>query len=770
MMDIPENSVLRFAALLHDIGKFWQGADGEGKHQELSQKFIIKYFPQIEKAASLVNLHHDYEKYTGEEYKLLKILVLADWLSSGERIEYDEETEMGARRKTPMLSIFSKINLYGREETQDRYLVPTIYNPFQPIYPSLKIENLPSSYKALWDSFTKDIEKIKIEDTSGLFETLFHIMKKHCLFVPSAVYKSIPDISLFDHAKTTCAIADCLYKVADLNFLDALINALKKRGKESLNETEEKALREEKFLLVGGDISGIQKFIYTIISKRAIKNLKGRSFHLEILSEIVAKYILEKLGLSIANLIYSAGGHFYILAPINIEEKIEEIRKEISRKFFEIYHGKLYVALDTISLTPEDFLIEKEMTRFADKWKELMERLHIRKMRKFEEIIGEELFHPIDAKNVCGICGFPIESEEIFKEDEMVKCELCYGFEKLADELSRKYDYLVIRKTEETKEEWKKPFSYFGYELDFVKGIPDEEQLQLLIAYKINDTDFESIKQPSGFIFYLKTMTRDLDKLADSAEGIKRWGILKGDVDNLGKIFSEGLKNPTISRLSTLSTMLSFFFSGTMNKICEKYKEKIYGVYSGGDDFFIIGSWDILPNLAKDIYDNFGKFTCYNPSVTLSMAISIAPSVRYPVYKLANVVTNELEEKAKAGEKNAIAFLGRAIKWGDFEKVEKIKEELREAVQDGLSKGFLQRLYAIYYLYKKAEGRVGKEIAKYDDRYGKWRWLLAYILAREKGLKDKDKWRELIKENIDYLDVAVRWVEFLERKEVIKGE
>lgn len=765
-MDKREQITLRFASLLHDIGKFWQGAEGKGKHAELSARFIRQYLPQLEKA-SFVASHHDYEKYKGEGYELLKILVIADWLSSGERREIEEDAERGKRKETPMLSIFSEINLEGREKAKDMYLAPTIYDPLQPIYPSLKIEDVSSSYKALWESFIKDIEKIKIKDIDGLFETLFYIVKKHCLFIPAAVYKSIPDISLFDHAKATCAIADCLYKINDIKYLDTLIDALRKR-EGSLNEAEEKALREEKFLLIGGDISGIQKFIYTIISKKAVKGLKGRSFHLEILSKIVARYILEKLELSIANIIYCAGGHFYILAPIDAKEKLDEIRKDIANKLFEIYKGGLYLALDGVPISAMDFLIEEGKTKFAEKWAFLMEKLYTRKKKKFEEIIKEEIFKPIDAKDVCRICGSPIENDEdvVTGEDELIKCGLCSSFEELAYEMKKKY--MIIKKIDGLEDGWKRPFSYFGYTIEFSNGIPYDESM--VMVYKINDTNFDEINNPMGFIFYLATKTEELNELAKRSKGLKRWGVLKGDVDDLGRIFSEGLENATISRTSTLSSMISFFFSGRMNKICEKYKDEIYGIYSGGDDFFIIGSWDILPNLAKDIYNDFRKFTCYNPSITLSMAISIAPSIKYPVYKLADVVNDELEEKAKKNNKNAIAFLGKAIKWGDFEKVEKIKEELRKAVENGLSKGFLQKMYAIHYLYKKMKEKAGEIYAKYDDRFGRWKWMLAYVLAREEKIKDKDKWKEIIKENISHLDVAVRWVEFLERKEVIKGE
>jgi CRISPR-associated protein Csm1 len=69
------------------------------------------------------------------------------------------------------------------------------------------------------------------------------------------------------------------------------------------------------------DISGIQQFIYTISSEKALKALRSRSFYLEIMMENLIDEILEKIGLSRANLIYSGGGHCYILLPIRTKSK-----------------------------------------------------------------------------------------------------------------------------------------------------------------------------------------------------------------------------------------------------------------------------------------------------------------------------------------------------------------------------------------------------------------------------------------------------------------
>jgi hypothetical protein len=59
-----EEKIIQLAALLHDVGKFWQDAGGAGTHQELSKRFVeeILQLPDSidEKLLStLVLRHHD---------------------------------------------------------------------------------------------------------------------------------------------------------------------------------------------------------------------------------------------------------------------------------------------------------------------------------------------------------------------------------------------------------------------------------------------------------------------------------------------------------------------------------------------------------------------------------------------------------------------------------------------------------------------------------------------------------------------------------------
>ena len=115
------------------------------------------------------------------------------------------------------------------------------------------------------------------------------------------------DVSLYMHSKLTAAIATSL----KLYFDEQGNYDYKNSCFKEVEETRDK----EVFMMISADISGIQDFIYTVPSKGALKSLRGRSVYLEILLESVIDSLLEDLNLTRCNVIYSGGGHFYILAP-----------------------------------------------------------------------------------------------------------------------------------------------------------------------------------------------------------------------------------------------------------------------------------------------------------------------------------------------------------------------------------------------------------------------------------------------------------------------
>ena len=798
-----EEKIIQLAALLHNIGKFWQGTSKLGSHQELSAEFIEMYVPQKEGLPSLKDQQQ-------------KVIDVADWLSSGK--EGVEEKEGEKRENIPLISIFSTIDIekgYEKEKLPPEHC----YYPIKPLELNEKVifpnpleekgENwLRGNYEKAWKEFEEEVERIKeITDFDAYFSTLYYLLQKYTWCMPSAVCK---DVSLFDHLKTMCAIASCLCN-ADEKYLDTLNLKRMKGGAEGLSREEERALNDAKFLLIGGDVSGVQKFIYSITSKGAVKGLRGRSFYLELLSETIAKYILRELGLPITNLLFCGGGHFYLLAPHDVEQKLKSLREKITQILLEVHKGKLYLVLDWLPLSAADFQKDK----FGETWRGIGKSIARNKKRKFAEIseLHKEIFGPIDKGGTiktCKICGSEVKEKE---EEERVICNFCKSLEGLAKEIGDANYWIEIWKKDvkisnKEKGSWKDALSKFGVEYEFMESMVSDLKTRdagRISVYKLNDTAFSDIipeyeDAKSSISFGFKFMAKntpwvqkaskeikDFSDLANTSEGIKNWAVLRADVDNLGRIFSEGLgENRTISRVSNLSTMFSLFFTGWVEKICEEdeYKGKVYAIYSGGDDLFVVGAWDKMPELGKKIYDDFRTFTCMNPSITLSAGITIAPAEKYPLYQVADLAGKALdkskdlkEENSTPEEKDGISFLDKPMKWDKFAgEVTVLRDDLKELLGAGVSRGFLQKLNAVYAEYSKQRSKHGKTSARYDDRYGRWRWLLAYVIKQTKVSREKEQLLkeverlilerdDLERDNIEYAPIAVRWVEFLTRKE-----
>ena len=95
---------------------------------------------------------------------------------------------------------------------------------------------------------------------------------------PSSIYPGDgADISLFDHAKTTAAIAACLSEYVQANHITNL--------RKTLFEQKNDFCRKGVFLLYTADFSRIQKFLYTVRTENALRSLRSRSFFLELFME-----------------------------------------------------------------------------------------------------------------------------------------------------------------------------------------------------------------------------------------------------------------------------------------------------------------------------------------------------------------------------------------------------------------------------------------------------------------------------------------------------
>lgn len=314
------------AALLHDIGKFWQrtgqrhgpgydqGDYGEhGAHAKWSADFVERFLPAEWKTAVATVLFHHKPRDLAT-----KVVTAADWLSSGER----DDADVHAGQHTSQLrSLFSRLTLHVDETPAPahHYALAPLSPASEAIFPReapLSESERRDAYRRLWDGFAAELARVPRGDPDAYLETLYYLLQKYTWCVPSAFYRSVPDVSLFDHARTTAAIAAALLKSEiDEAELDALL------------ARESAAWRAERLMLLGADITRIQAFLYAITAKGAGRGLRGRSFYLQLVAEAIARWVLRQLGLPPTNLLYVGGGRFYLLTHRLDADRLLDLRR-----------------------------------------------------------------------------------------------------------------------------------------------------------------------------------------------------------------------------------------------------------------------------------------------------------------------------------------------------------------------------------------------------------------------------------------------------------
>ena len=775
---------LQLAALLHDIGKFRQRTIATPPfrpHERHGWEFVTEDFrgffhPCGDDLGDAILNHHN---FSGQTKEIEKQVTLADRLSARER-----ETERREQEKpshAALISIMSRLDIPNTQPTELRYDLNPLDIRREAIFPTEDGSANPSRYKELWEQFTQELQQLAGDRgyQSADYQTLVALLHKYTVRMPSATpwergaEQTVPDVSLYDHLRTTAALAACVHREILPDDLDSY-----------LRQSDEKRL----CTLLKGDISGIQKFLYQIQSEGASRELRGRSFYLQLLTEAIALWILRRFNLPITNLLLASGGHFYLLLPYReAREQIDALRAEIAEKLWCAHREELSVVLAGIPVRAKNFDHDprKEPTNesqtFSEKWKDVSEEITRRKQTKWRELSKETMFD---------LFFTPCNEQEM--ED--------YGFPELGREL-RDAQYLLAFEIPEQpisdKPDWHEVISGFGLDVHLVNKPEDKPPLPAeatrATVYRLDSTNFLSDEilgsfrwdnLPVSYDFRLLPQViphrpdgdevGDFDQLANASEGVKWLGVLRMDVDNLGALFQNGLgDSATISRMSTLSESVRLFFEGYIPKLCRDYNANrttdiLELIYAGGDDLFLVGGWSALPQIAHQIRDEFRAFVG-GEHVTLSGGIAIEHK-KYPLYQLASDAGDALDDGAKRlrTEKDALSFLQKPMAWEDFNRVDGWHKRLLTSVSGEklLPSSFLTRLSGIYHLY---------ESDKENQR--KWAWRLIYHLSRAKQMYKNhnnlidDLRRALVVnhseegELLQFLRVVVRWTTLRTRED-----
>lgn len=104
-------------------------------------------------------------------------------------------------------------------------------------------EKLAYQFSEKLSEFAREYPQISAKQAKKLIYALDQLLQNYLSLVPSDAYKSIGDISLYDHTKTTVAIASVLYH--------SKVHHKVYKKIEGLSETKQVA--KEKIILIAGD-------------------------------------------------------------------------------------------------------------------------------------------------------------------------------------------------------------------------------------------------------------------------------------------------------------------------------------------------------------------------------------------------------------------------------------------------------------------------------------------------------------------------------------
>lgn len=334
---------------------------------------------------SLINAsarHHKPETF------LQWIIACADRLSSGfERSEFDEYNSAEEETKDKRTHITARMEVLLEKVQLDGAAAEALYRyalkPLSPtaLIPIKKKDAEPkdntegrAQYAELWKGFLLAMQRDTGEDAIPQshkqelslwfdhFDSLW-LTFTHC--IPSATaskvgnkFIDIPvDVSLYDHAKSAAALATALWRWHHET------NACNFSNPSHINSAEE--YQKEKFLLIQGDMFGIQNFIFQSggsSTKYASKLLRGRSFYVSLMAECAALRVLDALGLPPTSQITNAAGKFLIVAP-NTPATIvalEKVRSDFDTWSLDRTQGRAGLGLAWTPATANDFVTKAQ--------------------------------------------------------------------------------------------------------------------------------------------------------------------------------------------------------------------------------------------------------------------------------------------------------------------------------------------------------------------------------------------------------------------------
>ena len=398
-------------------------------------------------------------------------------------------------------------------------------------------------------------------------------------------------------------------------------------------------------IFVQGKLLGIDDFLGSATATDSLAFL-GRSHWISLISEVLPRALLAELGLSKMLLGASGGDQFMVVLPAEARQSAVEFLSTASAAIETLTGGTLH-------------LVQASTENLGD-WSDVRKRLTDEMTRRRAAPVAaraSDVFAPFDAASAA-------PDDQYFSSlAEGVRTAKTVGWSPETP------DRVLV---DQGKHSW--PVDGSMESIPFVR----HEAL----------TETGSTATPA--------------ELGERANGRPIWGVLRGDVDS----FATRLRRlQTIEEHLQLSMTYKQLFAGELKIQCSMpdYWRKTSIIYTGGDDFAVMGAWDALLPLAREIQRVFQRFAAENlkdlpgaEGKTITMAMALAPEPDAPLGAVFEDAGRRLEI-AKSTDKDCIYALGRILEWKQLADAAELKDELmRLVVEFGASPEYVNELCGIY--------------------------------------------------------------------------
>ncbi len=450
-------------------------------------------------------------------------------------------------------------------------------------------------------------------------------------------------------------------------------------------------------MLIVGGLSGIQEYVFDVRDSAGgqSKRLRARSFFLQALIEVAALRILDAAGWQAEQQLLSAAGKFILQGEALSAERIERITAEydsIARWLLNHTGARIrfFVVIEEDDGTP--------LQQYNRAMRSLV-RAKCRPLSGLAIANGEWETSNLTLESItekrCEICGRGRARQTLNDSDGESRevCGACFLDDQLGKALPTA-QWMVIHPSVKGDSF---DIAGCGVTLHSAEPAPMPGAIPFSLAGDQSVSKFGAAVLTRRLARHIPTdesgrIPLDFKELAEASAGAYLLGVLKMDVDSLGKAVHGILEQSRdLLALSAFSDRLDAFFARKLDRELAKPEwDKIYTIFSGGDDLLLVGPWNTLFAYAYHARQLFhGEFA--DPELTVSAGMAVVQRKR-PIRRAVEQADHLLKSAKELG-RNRFAAFGQVWEWKEHDSIAHHCTCLSKWVnQNAAQRGWLQTL------------------------------------------------------------------------------